>query len=269
MKVCYIYYFIEPIKEQYHDDGSTAFLEIDIPGTEYHYKASLLGTEDVPNMLRISISYVNEDKIPEISLNAIQSIKEHMFSTLRISYDPSLQFSKISLWNFIDKGNPPGLSVKLQEKYNSVPVNREIIKNNFTSTWENRYLIKLLTDGLNEDLPLYYRYLSFYRILEDSYKNNGKWDSEYDILLNKFNDQYISKEYSKLSISGYIETLRNRCAHGRFIFKKTDERGITQLDNKGLLELQEFMPLMIEIVVTSINSNKDTVGKFIVGLNRK
>lgn len=269
MKVCYIYYLIDPIKEQYIDDGSTSFLEIDIPGTDHQYRASLIGADDVPDMLRISISYVEEDKIPEICLNALQLIKEHMLSTLRISYDPGLQFHKLSAWNFIDEGKPPGFNIRMQQKFNRVPVNKEIIKNNFTSTWENRYLIKLLTDGLNEDLPLYYRFLSFYRILEDLYKFNGKWDAEYFVLLNRFYDKFSSKEYSSLNLSAYIETLRNRCAHGKFIFKKIDERGITLLDNKGLLELQEFMPLMIEIVVSSINSNENTKGTFFLGINTK
>jgi len=104
LKVCYIYYLIEPVKEQYIDDGSTVFLEIDIPGMDHHYRASLLGADNVPDMLRISISYVEEDKIPEICLNVIQLIKEHMLSTLRISYNPGLHFYKLSAWNYIDEG---------------------------------------------------------------------------------------------------------------------------------------------------------------------
>lgn len=268
MKVCYIYYFVEPIKEQYFDDGSKVILEFDIPGTEHNFSVALIGSDDVPEIMRISIKYVNEDKIPEITLNAIQMIKEHMVSTLRTSYDPSIGFNKFSAWNFIPQGQAPNLSIRMQMKHVRVPVNQQVIQNNFTSTWENRYLIKLLTEGLNEEFPLYYRFLSLYRILEDLFKFNGKWDMAFNTLLDNFKDQYYEKEVSALTLLAYLETLRNRCAHGKFIFKKADQKGITQLDNKALQELQEFMPLMLEIVVSAINSNEDVNGTFFIGVNK-
>lgn len=213
-------------------------------------------------MLRISIEYVKENKIPEKCLNAIQLIKEHMLSILRISYDHELHFHKFYAWNFIPKGNNPSFSIQIQQKYNTIPVDRERVINNFTSTWEHRYLIKLLTEGINDELPYYYRYLSMFRILEDLFKFNGKWSKPYFNLLEGFENVYKGKVYSNLSLPAYIDTLRNRCAHGKFIFKKSDEKGITQLDNKAIQELQDFMPLMIEKVASAINQSADTKGKF-------
>lgn len=265
MKVCYWYYFVEPLKEHYFDDGSTDLLEIEIEGSENDYKVALVGTDQTPEILRISFYNEQDEPINDIKLNAIQMFKEHMLSILRVNSFPDLVFNKIHAWTFVEEGVLPRLNFRMKFGEHRGVFPSDNIENSFKSTWANRHLVKLLTEGNDENIPLYYRYLSFYRILEIIYKDNGKWNKYVEELLKEFEDRFNQLNLTKMKLLAYIELLRNRCAHGKFIYKKVNEKGITGLDNKGLIDLNKFVPIMKEIVVTAVNNHEDTLGKFALG----
>lgn len=101
-------------------------------------------------------------------------------------------------------------------------------------------MMKLLTEIPNSNIPLNYRYLSAYRILELRFKEGGYWTPEFEELMDRYSPKFLTIGVSGRALKAHIETFRNRCAHGRFRNSKADEPGITALDNDALLELQRF-----------------------------
>jgi len=260
MKICYRYFAIKPLKDHYIDDGHSAMFNLDIDGVFHDYEIALLGTNGTPDLLRIAVKNLPDENIPETALVGIQMLKEHFISIYHLNYDREIELSFFTVWNFIDECNPPALNFRIGFGVNKVEFNPEKFKNEFNNLWSERETIKLLTEGIDERLPLYYRYLSLYRILEMLYKNSGTWSSDYKGLLSEFNKTYHTIKQTGRTLEAYIEIMRNRCAHGRFRNKKGNDKGLTQLDNRGLVELNKFMPLMLDIVSKAVNKKIEGLG---------
>jgi hypothetical protein len=267
MKVCNKYYFIEPIKNIYKDFGDRDILKININGESNRYTLAIIGDNGIPEMIRISIHGLRDaSDIPQERLDSVQQISNHMLAILRTSYDSQISFFKAQAWNFREEDQKPELNMRMELNRPNVPLSADYIESSFTSTWSNRYLINLLSEGLNERIPLYYRYLALYRILEMRFKKNSSWDEEIYHLIDNFNEKFVELSISNMTLIGYIETTRNRCAHGKYIYKRNDELGITSLDYKALSDLKAFFPLMIEIIFKCINEHEETLGKFTISL---
>jgi hypothetical protein len=260
MKTCYMYYILSLKDGQYIDNGENVLCEFTVRKELNEYKVALLGKDNNIEMLRIGIPGLIEDDIPEDSLNAIQEIKEHMFSIFNI-IDKSMEM--IRVWNFIEEGKPPSLSMTIQDWTANIDYKK--VFELFSATWKNRVLIKLFYESIDERIPLNYRYLSLYRLLEMIYKEKGKWNNNYYLLLEGYTDKFNLLKKTKHSLEKYIEIMRNKCAHGKFVYKKEDETGLTHFNNEGLAELDIFLKLMIDITKCAVNKHPMTVGKFFLG----
>jgi hypothetical protein len=106
MNACYYYCFIEPVREVLNDPKNS------VVGFTHSYKVSdrilefafLLYEDRQPFAIRFRIPSLEKDEIPEDCLTAIQTIKEHFLSTLRIiGYDRNITYAPHPAWNFINE----------------------------------------------------------------------------------------------------------------------------------------------------------------------
>ena len=174
MKKAYYYVFVSPLKQVYNDDKKMkpSFV-IPIKTATKIYEISLFSTKNRVYMIRITIPNLVEEKITDYDTKFIQMIKEHMLSVLRLTYDNEISSFR-PVWVFRDENEPPALKIKITEKINpEFKVNPENIKSTYCATFQIRHQLRLLSDGQDNRIPLQYRFLSLYKLLELEFKNKG------------------------------------------------------------------------------------------------
>jgi len=109
--------------------------------------------------------------------------------------------------------------------------------------------MKLLSDAQDERLPLQYRYLSIYKLLEMEYKREGRWKQEFERAANKSEAEFKNLGI-KMKPVNYIHYLRDRCAH---IKTNREAYGVTQLSRKDMVEISKFLPTLNRFCIGIIN----------------
>jgi len=253
---CFYYWFIEPIKAQYKDDGSLN------PAFKIPVKTNLGECELAPfldskghlNFIRFKIPGYASEELQQEHAKLLQKVKEHLISILRLMYDSKTQVYPLHC-QASSKDGKPHLYVKLLEQRPTFPATS--VRDMLIVTWSKSTEIKLFTDALDERIPLQYRYLSLYKILENHFKKRRRWrENELGEFLSQFSTGF-DEISTKLPLVNYIHTLRDRCAH---IKTGKDILGVTQLSQRQVAEVERFLPLLKNICITLLNSASD--GKF-------
>jgi hypothetical protein len=264
MKTCYIYYPLEPILEEYQDDESkTPATRITVKTRQKDYEVSLFADETNSRItfVRITVPNCAEEEIPEEDLPIVQSLKEHMLSVLRITYDSRSTLWDINWWTFIEEGAPRRTGISVKQLIEGKP-DFNNIRNVFVATHSIRSKLRLLVDARDPHVPLQYQYLSLYKLLETEFKTETGFSTELDIFLDRFQGEFRNLGLSTRLLRNYIHELRDRCAH---IMVGKGRAGVTQLSNKDALEVTRFIPLMIRICAIRINEQYRTLGFSIRG----
>jgi len=251
MHICYYYLIVEPLLPEYHDESTVEPASYAIVKTKSkEYKVSFFANNNQLCMIRIDIPNVPSEIIPEEDLEPIQTMKEHILSVLRLTYDHNVSLFPRPMWNFRKLGQTPSFHVKIDEMINpNFDLHVENIRNVFATTFPIRVQIKLFSDSQDKRLPLQYRYLSLYKLLELEFKKRGKWTNEFQNFINRFEDDFKSLGKDK-KLANYVHELRDKCSH---IKSKKDILGVTQLSNRDMLEVHRFLPLMTKICLNMIN----------------
>lgn len=229
---CFYYWFVEPLKSRYKDNGSLepAF---SIPVEAQFRKCKLTlfcDSEGQPDFIRLKIPGFAGEELQEFGqehVEILQSVKEHLLSILRLMYDSKTEIARYAMWGFPEDGKPYSNGISIQELQGQRPAFPSTeVHNAFVGTWGKRTEIKLLADALDEQIPLQYRYLSLYRILENNFKKHRTWrKGELETFLAQFSDKFDEMGIS-IPLINYIHSLRDRCAH---ITIGKDISGVTQL----------------------------------------
>lgn len=267
MNTCYYYWIVEPLINEYEDDGnvkpsSSAVIKAGLK----EYNVSFFTTQKRLYMIRIDIPNVLDETILETDMEMVQIIKEHILSVLRLTYDPKASLYPLQLWSFIEEGQKPNLHVKMNETIRTdFDPNIGNIRNAFVTTFPIMVQIKLLSDAQDKRLPLQYRYLSLYKLIEMELKKKGKWITEYEQFVSSFEDEFRNLGIH-MKPTNYIIRLRDRCAH---IKTGKDVLGITQLSNKDMIEIDRFFPLMTKICAKLISKKYPDKGFSLVDHDQK
>ena len=124
--------------------------------------------------------------------------------------------------------------------------------------------IRLLIDAGNRYIPLQYRYLSLYKLIEIEFKHRGDWRKAE---LDRFLDPFASG-FCKIGISkkprAYLAELRGRCAHIK-TGGKNERLGVTHLNHQEAAKVERILPILGEIAVAILNAR----GKGKVKIERK
>jgi hypothetical protein len=261
MKNCYYYFFLEPIQEEYVDNDS-----VDSPTTilvytdEKTYEVAIFSNDNRIYMFRIMIPNVLNDIISEEEGKIVNSLKEHMKSTLRIMYDHDVNIFPLYCCNLLEIDKTINFGVNM-ELHNYTPINLDKIRSAYMSTMSIRNQIKLLSDSQDRRIPLQYRFLSLYKLLELEFKYRGKWKSEFAEYIEKSEEDFQKLELSNKKLRNYIHDIRDRCAH---IKTNKDIIGVTELDNQTQMEVNTFLNFLINLCSTLLNE-KYGHENFIIG----
>ena len=222
------------------------------------YNFALFTEKGLPRYIRFEIPNLSKDEIPEDLLPVIQAAKEHFLSVMRLTYRPDAVFFSPPIWSFVDENKPYSVGVGITERISAAPFNIEVAKNIFTGSFDQREELRLLVDGSDSRLPLQYRYLSLYKILELKFKKKDKWiKNELNAALETYKDVFKKK---KIPLSSHIHALRDRCAHIKT--GKKEMFGVTHLNHKAAVEVEAILPILGDLCVSIINDRAN--GKFSV-----
>jgi hypothetical protein len=218
--------------------------------------------EGHPHFARCRIPDLADRSIPEASLPLLQSIREHLLSVLRLTYRIDTMLAQPqSAWAFIENDKPPTVDLKVKELGGAKEFVAESAKDLFIHSYQIRELVRLYSDGVDPRIPLQYRYLSLYKILENKYRHHGHWNKlELSRLLARF-----SKEAAEAGVSGEVANtlhdLRDKCAHIKTGSSgKREMLGVTHLNLKEVSRVEKVLPLMRAACALVINERAE--GKF-------
>jgi hypothetical protein len=266
------YYVVDPAVGEYRDDDThkpiwTVPINVSRKGSRDLAKVFSLSVFGEPNrvfMFKIGVPEFDESNA-EKDLDIVQRVKETIVAVLRLTYDPQAEIHPPVFAADEEDEKPYNVALKMQQVLNeNFKLNYENIRASFLNAWPMKYDIILFSYGTHPALPLEFRVLSLYKLLELNFKAKGKWGPEYTNLLAQFEQEYTALNVSDLKFRNYVENLRDRCAH---IKSKREDvaMGITMLNNKDAIEVDKVIPLMIKICASVINEHKENKGLQILG----
>lgn len=265
MKKAYYYFFIIPLR-QFYEDGKKIKPKFTIPieTRTKTYEVSLFLTKNTVYMMRIMIPNLNEEKITEYDAKLIQIIKEHMLSVLKVTYDNEISLFR-PVWVFRDENELPALKLNITEKINpNFEVNYKNIKSTYCATFKIRHQLRLLSDGQDDRIPLQFRFLSLYKLLELEFKTKGHFKKdELPKFLSKFEEEFKNLKLSNRKLEKYIHEIRDKCAH---IKDSKETFGVTHLDQKSAMDVEIFLPLFLKICSFLLNEKYRETGFTLVQL---
>lgn len=204
-----------------------------------------------PHFIRCNIPGLEEKNIPSDCLPFLQLLKEHLLSVLRLTYKLDLLLFSRSIWTFREEGEEPSTSVLIEE-HGRDHFNSELTRNVFVQSINDREIIRLYADGVNEFLPIPFRYLSFYKIIENKFRSSGFWDKDgLDELLEKYSHLFENHELVGKP-TAIIHGLRDACAHAK-TGSKREAWGITHLNYKELAKAEKGIKILTAICIDLIN----------------
>lgn len=250
---CSYYWIFEPIGGDIIDGShrSPAF-EIPTLFKGRYYNFSLFCKENgAPEYARLIIPELDKEEIPEELLPLLQNLKEHLLSILRIFFDREVQLFR-PVWVFLPEGAPPKMHINITETLAQKKLDSETIRSLFVSSMDCREEIRLLADGIDERIPLQYRFLSYYKIIEKEFRAKGHWKSN---LLERFLLKYLSLFQDAgfhTKPAPLLHEVRDKCAHIKTGTKK-EVIGVTHLNHKEAVRVERLLPILKDICIDLIN----------------
>ena len=260
MYTCLYYWLIAPLRGGLEDtpDRQPAFtLNVHALDDKVYEIGLYCDPQGQPEFARLAIPELQSEAIPEAVLPLIQSIQEHLLSTLRLTFKSDAMLAQPStVWSFIADGTPKQTKLVIQE-FGGQTYDPNKTKDLFIHTFNVRELIRLFVDGVDTRIPLQYRFLSLYKVLENRFRKQSRWDHK--ALAAILEPHKIS--FERLGFHGTpastLHDLRDRCAH---IKTGKDVLGVTHLNLKEAARVESILPYLRATCATVINERAD--GKF-------
>ena len=181
-----------------------------------------------------------------------------MIDCIRMAYEPTAEWFRLqdgifTTWNFIENGKGPSLALRVTQPLNpDYRVNIEGISRLFAAPRNLRPILHLLADGGDFRLPVQFRFLSLYKIVEMHYKitNNKKFSKFVSPSILDF--QSLNSNIKTIKdLCTNLARLRNRCAH---IKLSTGDHGFSNFESEND-ELLKAMPIIRRVAIRCISEN--------------
>ncbi|MGY3603669.1 MULTISPECIES: hypothetical protein [unclassified Bradyrhizobium] len=254
----YNYTLLAPLMSAYVDDGTrdlvTAQCTVEGVGD---FRITVIGRPSAAEMIRSEMiggdgQYTREQALIESQL------VEHMLSSLRLATDQHVEHlwfgqERMLISTDGDSEGMPRLTTRLASV--SVADHEEEFKKAgllFEQTIDRREMFKLLSDTKQPTLPLPYRYLSVYKVLEKEFKIGKKWPGLPE-LLSQYEAEYRSLNISGRSLENYIHEVRDLCAHIK-LDNSSATLGITGLKNEDFVRVERLFYLLKKIVLQHLTT---------------
>lgn len=260
MKTAYYYFAVEPLVERYEDTPEIKpLISIPVHTQSKSFEISFFALDNQLHMIRVAVPNLVEERISDEDAKIVQTLKEHALSVLRVTYDHDVSLFPLHWWSFAEEGKEYRASILMKQHPESAfGIYGNNIRNVFVSTFPLRHHMALISDSQDSRVPLQYRYLSLYKILELEFKKLGKWErASLNAFLSRFEDDFQKVHGDKLRLKNYIHLLRDKCAH---IKTGKDVIGVTQLSGKDVEEVNGFLPFMVNLCTQLLNEKYHTMG---------
>ena len=253
MHDCHYYWLFAPYRGGIVDNESrvAAFdLTINLPDETSHQFYLFCDQNGLPHFARLTIKSLPTEEIPESLAPTLQAIKEHILVVLRFTYRSDLVLARPStFWCFVKAGEPAQMKLTVEEGGQDQFIS-ENARNLFIHSFNMREVFRLYADGDDARIPLQYRFLSFYKLLELTYKEQGFWKhQDVKALLHTFAPPFADLGYTKEPLA-VIHDMRDRCAHIR---TGKGVLGVTHLNHAAAVKASELLPIMRAICATIVN----------------
>lgn len=260
---CFYYWLVEHAINGFIDtsEKQPAF-EIPIETDWGEYKFSLfVSKNNIPEYGRLSINNLNEEIIPNEILPIIQMVKEHFLSILRTTYNGEVTLFPFPFWTFVKNISSYSFGLEIQ-KFSKDYFDIERAKRLFIGSFNHHDELRLFIDGYDKRIPLQYRYLSMYKIIELHYKKQGEWlINELEIFLQNYESRFLELNI-QMKPKNYIALIRDKCAHIK-TGRRPEVIGVTQLNHEEALKVNEIIPIMSDICIDILNTRAN--GDYVVG----
>ena len=253
MKYALYYWLFEPLRGGFRDNPTRkpAF-SVSVTHQDRMHDVSLLLHDDGSlEALRLTIPGLKQEQIQEDLLPLLQLVKEHMLSCLRLGYREDIQLFPMTVWAFFEEGAPHSMDMQIET--NLVEnLNAEKTKNFFVAAFPFRHEVRLLVDGNDARIPVQYRYLSFYKLLEHEFKSKGHWKyNDLDAFLASYELRFRSLG-CRGTIHQYLHEWRDRCAHIR-TGRSKELFGVNSLNHKETTAVSKILPIFRDMCRDLLN----------------
>jgi hypothetical protein len=206
--VCFYYLGVDPSAVHIRDTELTHKNRVTLKSEQKDFTVNIVGDEKSIKFLRIDISSCTNEELSDHDLKIIHKIKEYALALLRLSYDRDVAYLAFPFWTFRKEGDTSRFDIGISLAYNRPPVNYVNLINALSSMDVSPKQIKLMGDAVNPTVPLRFRYLSTFTIIEDYFQTSKG-------LNDQALDAFLKQQNSTLDRGGLIG-MRDKCAHIKY-----------------------------------------------------
>ena len=252
---------LAPLLPKYVDDGTRDLLTINhVVNDVGEFRVSAVGSAAVVELVRVE-TVGSDGNLTEQQVQAVSQLTDHMLSVLRFTTDQHVEklwFGQetISIGSHGDSNGKPTLGISISP----VPdANYKLDCGNIASVFEHTVglmpLFRLLADTQQPILPMPYRYLSAYKVLELEFRSGKKWPG-LKTLLAPYEEEYRKLKVSGRTFENCLHEMRDRCAHiklGDGSDNGSDNLGITGLIGRDLTAVEKLFPLLKKVIFVHLS----------------
>lgn len=254
MLTCHYYWVFEPIRGRILDTPDkipVTLIQVPFLGTQYELSV-FCDSKMVPDFARLIIPDLSTEEIPEKFRPLLLMSKEHLLSCLKLTYAHDIEMFPNSIWAFVDATKPYHLGFDLTKNFEEKPLDADTLKNFFSASFSFRDEVRLILDGSDAKIPLQYRYLSLYKLLEIEFKQSGAWDytalnSALDTYRNDFKELGFETKPSNL-----LHEIRDKCAHIK-TGRQQEMLGVTHLNFIEAERVEKLLPILRDVCRDILN----------------
>jgi len=267
MMNCLYYWLIEPLVEDFLDtDKSVPITSWWIEGVGKRLDLALFANDQRRlTYARLTIPQLDTEEIPESLLPMIEVLRQHLVSVLRLKYHRSCSLFPSATWVFVEESKPYSYGLSFSDGRRIISYDIDEIKRLFIGSLAQRDEVRLLVNGMDSGIPLQYRFLSLYKVLELEFRKNGKLDTKaMKCFLEPYANDFLALSIPRSPLN-YLIGLRDSCAH---ISKKngdTIEMGVTELRRDQTFKVESILPLLLKICADVLNERSQ--GSYTIRVN--
>lgn len=250
------YWLIEPAAELYVDRFDS------IPDLEYTHQGGCCGAINISVFLRGRTCYLRvrvqgyseTGEIDEAKNTEIFRAVSLTESVLRLHVNADIRFLPYVVATFYNANEGHHFEIKLTWEDAALEMQQSIFQKgmeNVFSSENTANIYHLFVDGYDENIPLQFRYLSFYKILELLLKSNNKWNKA-DLERYIFIAGVVNARPDGVTrkTSNWIHDLRDQCAH----IKNGQTIGVTHLNAATQAQISSALPILSRLCCAAMET---------------
>jgi len=254
-KVWYHYRPLAPVRELYQDDGSRILARVPVQSDVGVTEVAAIGDEGGLESIRVRLEHPT-GQFSEAQSRLMMDLTFHMLTGLRVVQDYEADFASyrgkfLAMLTPADPEGRPTLKMEVQHLLGArPPFPTADIESTFVVTFDRHALFDLLADSQRSSVPLQYRYLSLFKVLEHEFQVVNKWGDRLQAFLGPHDGEFQRISGGRRSLRSEVCDLRDKAAHIKI--GKTDAPGIAGLGSQDAQRVSRLLPLLHRIVMDHV-----------------